>query len=354
MAIIDVVKFGGDASTDICWKFPTDQVVWGSQLIVNESMEAIFFKGGKALDVFTAGTHTLKTGNIPLLEKLVNLPFGGDTPFSAEVWFVNKIAFNDLKWGTKTPIQVTDPKYGIGAPVRAFGQFGVRVIDSQFFVTELVGTAGKRTTDEATGFLKNRISRKLTDAIATMLKKGDMDSILDMSNQLNELSEFGKEEVKEDFAKYGLEIIEFDVMSLNFPEDDPSIQQLKAALADKAQMNILGEQYQQKRMLDIGMAAASNEGGGAGTMMGAGMGMGMGMGMGNMMGGMMGGMNPQMQQQGMMGGQQMMGQGQPQQQAVAPAPDPMAKLTQLKGMLDGGLISQEEFDKKKADLLANM
>ena len=94
MALIDRIKTPPEWTPDVLvWKWPSDQLTLGAQLIVNESQEAIFFKGGKALDLFGPGTHTLSSGNIPLLQKLINLPFGGQTPFSAEVYFVNKCIF---------------------------------------------------------------------------------------------------------------------------------------------------------------------------------------------------------------------------------------------------------------------
>ena len=330
MAIIDVVKYEGGPN-ELVWKFPTDQIVSGSQLIVNESQEAVFFKGGKALDVFGPGTYTLKTGNIPLLEKLVNLPFGGNTPFAAEVWFVNKVTFNELRWGTKTPIQVQDPKYGLFVPLRAFGQYGIRVADSQAFIGEIVGTNQKTSTDDVEGFLKGVITSKISDSLAELLAKGEI-NIVTLATQIEEISDFNKSKIKKTFIKYGLDLIEFFAESINVPEDDPSVQKLKTALADKAEIDILGDKYQQKRMLDIGETAAGNEAGATGNMMGAGMGMGMGMNMANMMGGMMG-----------------------QQQMRQPtAADPTVKLSQLKTMLDQQLITQEEFDTKKKDILASM
>lgn len=351
MALIDRIKYDGGPD-ELVWKYPSDQIVWGGQLIVNESQEALFFKGGQALDLFTAGTHTLKSGNIPLLEKLINLPFGGDTPFSAEIWYVNKRAFNNLRWGTKTPIQVQDPKYGLFVPVRAFGQYGIRVVDSRHFITEVVGTQGKQSTADIEGFLKGVITSKLSDAIAEMLNDAKV-NIVTLGTQLDETSELGKEKLAPTFEKYGLEIIEFFVESINVPEDDPAVQKLKQALADKAEMDILGQQYQQKRMLDIGQTAAGNEGN-AGGMMGAGMGMGMGMNMGQMMGGMM---NPQMMQGGMQPGmQQQMPQGQQPQAAPAAATgdDPAAKLGKLKNLFEQGLISEEEFNTKKQEILSSL
>ena len=140
MAIIDRIKYDAPSDDAIVWKFPSESIRLGAQLIVNESQDAVFFKGGKALDTFGAGTHTLSSDNIPLLSKLINLPFGGKTPFTAEVWYVNKTVKRDLKWGTKGPVQVIDPMYNYPVSVRAFGRWGMRINDARSFVVQMVGT----------------------------------------------------------------------------------------------------------------------------------------------------------------------------------------------------------------------
>lgn len=128
MAIIDRIKYDGNSNGSqwLIHKCPSEQFVLGSQLIVNQGQEALFFKGGEALDLFGPGTHTLSTGNLPILDKLVNLPFGGKTPFSAEVYYINKTANLDMKWGTSTPIPLEDPKYGLILNVGARGQYGIQ------------------------------------------------------------------------------------------------------------------------------------------------------------------------------------------------------------------------------------
>ena len=125
MALLDVVQWDNQKG-DIIYKFPEGAVSLGAQLIVKEGQEAIFFREGKALDSFGPGRHTLKTGNIPILEKLINLPFGGKTPFPAEVYYINKSEVPNLKWGTKQPIQLLDPIYNIAVPLRAFGAYSIK------------------------------------------------------------------------------------------------------------------------------------------------------------------------------------------------------------------------------------
>ncbi|MDR0454944.1 MAG: SPFH domain-containing protein [Deferribacteraceae bacterium] len=139
MTIVEVVKYNGNPDI-LAWKYPSEELGTWTQLIVNESQEAVLFKGGQALDIFAAGRHTLSTANIPFLNKIINLPFGGRSAFTAEVWYINKLYTLDIKWGTPTPIQIQDPKYKVFIPIRSFGQFGIRVEESKKFLAKMVGT----------------------------------------------------------------------------------------------------------------------------------------------------------------------------------------------------------------------
>jgi membrane protease subunit (stomatin/prohibitin family) len=121
MAIIDRVKYDGPGDVFV-WRWPGDALVWGTQVIVNQAQEALFLKDGKVLDVLGPGVHTLKTANIPILKHLVNIPFGDETPFAAEIYYINKAVNMALKWGTREPIPVQEPQFQLFVPVRAFGQ----------------------------------------------------------------------------------------------------------------------------------------------------------------------------------------------------------------------------------------
>lgn len=334
MSLVDRIKFNGSAE-DIAWKYPDEGITWGAQLIVAESQEAVFFKGGQCHDLFGPGTYTLKSNNIPLLEKFVNLPFGGDTPFAAEVWFVSKQIKQGIGWGTKTPVQVEDPKFGIITNLRAFGVYGIRVADTRVFVKEVIGTQGRTTTESIQDLMLSTIVSDIEEMLSQVVHEQNID-IIRINTQRSKIEEAFKPLLAKKFERFGIAIEQFEIESLNIPQDDPGYKALQQAKADKAQMDILGDKYAQKRMLDIGEAGAKNEGAGGGMMQA-----GMGMGMGQMMAGMMGQMAP-----GMMGGQQ--------QQAAPAADDPMAKIQKLKGMLDQGLITQEEFNAKKAKILESM
>ncbi|MDL2310750.1 SPFH domain-containing protein [Peptostreptococcaceae bacterium OttesenSCG-928-C18] len=293
MAIIDVIKYNG--SPDVfTWKYPSEELGTWTQLIVNESQEAILFKGGKALDIFQSGTHTLETKNIPLLNKIINLPFGGRSPFSAEVWFINK-AFNlDIKWGTPSPIQIQDPKYGIFAPVRSHGAFGIKIEESKKFIVKLVGTVSVFDKSSITKYFKSLYITKVKDSISEYLVKNKV-SILEINAYIDELSSYMKTRIEPEMAEYGVSLVNFYVNDISVPEEDPAVKKLKDALARKAEMDIIGYNYQQERSFDTLEGAAKNTGSTAAPLMGAGLGLGMGMGMGKTVGDEFGGISGELQ-----------------------------------------------------------
>jgi len=284
MALLEVVRWDPTPG-EILAPYPEGAIALGAQLIVRENQEAILFKEGRALDSFRPGRHTLKTGNIPILEKIINLPFGGQTPFPAEVYFVVKTEIPNLKWGTKLPILLQDPIYNLAVPVRAFGSYSIRVKDARAFLLMAIGTWRASTTEEAGAALRDLvILPKLQDFISETLYKQKV-TVLKIMTLLEEIGIAGKGKIAEEFASFGLEAVRFVVESINVPEDDPSVQQLRKALADRAEIDILGQDtYRMKRTFDTMEKAASTEGS---NLMGAGIGLGAGAGMGVGMAGMM-------------------------------------------------------------------
>jgi membrane protease subunit (stomatin/prohibitin family) len=278
MALIDVVKW--DEPGDLLvWKFPNTELSTATQLIVNESQEALLFKDGQRCDTFGAGRYTLSTKNIPILNKLINLPFGGNSPFAAEVWFVNRTIALDIKWGTRVPIQLEDPQYGVVVPVRAFGQFGIQIDDAGKFVTKLVGATSTFTRDALDGHFQGLLMSRIKVAISQAMVKESI-GILEISSELITLGNKVQEALMPEFSEYGVSFKAFTIMSINVPEDDESFMMLKTAKSDAARRKIEGISYQQERSFDVMEAAAGNEGGMAGNLMGAGMGLGLGMGIG--------------------------------------------------------------------------
>jgi membrane protease subunit (stomatin/prohibitin family) len=285
MAVVEVVKYNG-APNVFAWKYPSEELGTWTQLIVNESQEAVLFKGGKALDVLPSGRHTLDTANIPILSKLINLPFGGRSPFTAEVWYVNKLFKLDIKWGTASPIQIQDPKYGVFVPVRSNGMFGIQIENSKEFLVKLVGTMPGFDEHSVIKYFRGLYITKVKDSISSyVIKKGI--SVLEINAYIDELSAFMKERIEPEMSDYGIKLAGFYVNEISIPEDDPAVKKLKDALARKAEMDIIGYSYQQERSFDTMESAVKNESMGAAPFMGAGMGIGMGVGVGGAMAGSM-------------------------------------------------------------------
>lgn len=278
MALIDVIM-NEINDQEFVYKFPSDDLRIGSQLVVHPGQTAFFVKGGQICDEFTSGTYTIKTSNIPLLNKLINLPFGKETPFVAEVWYINQITKLGMPWGTTAPLQVEDPKYGIIVPLRSYGQYGFSISQPRLFLETLVGNMSSFTADKIESYFKAKIVSLLNNLIAQKIVQ-DKISILDISTKLTEMSDFCDTELKKSFAKYGILLQDFTIMSINFPQDDPSIIKLKEAKDFAARLNITGrDAYQMQRSYDVLEKAAGNTGaGGQFAAMGAGMGMGVNLG----------------------------------------------------------------------------
>ena len=269
-------------------------------------------KEGAVYDVFGPGTTTLSTGNIPLLQKLINLPYGGNSPFTATVVYVNKNTRRNLKYGTPHPFDVQDPLYGMAIPVRSFGMFGVRITDSTLFLREMVGTQHLFSTEDVIEQFKGLIIRKLTSNVGKFIEQNKI-SVTRISAFLDELSNFVKKGIQEEFEAYGMQITNFDIESINFDKSNPNVQKIQDAESEAAKRRMEGYTYQQERQLDIMEGAANNEGS-AGQMMGAGMGLGMGFGVGGAFGAAMGNIAG-----AAMGAQPA---AQPPQSAVPPPPPP--------------------------------
>ncbi|RUS48990.1 SPFH domain-containing protein [Cohnella sp. AR92] len=292
MAIIEVVKFDGPEGV-YAWKYPNQELGTWTQLIVNESQEAILFKSGKALDLFGPGRHTLSTANIPLLQNIVNLPFGGRSPFTAEVWFVNKAYSLDVKWGTAVPIQLQDPKYQLFVNIRSFGQFGIVIEDTRQFLTRLVGTVAVFDKDAMVRYFRGLLMMNIKEMISSYLVLKKI-SLLEVSAYLSEISKHIEERVMPIFQEFGIRMTNFFIDSINIPDDDPATLKLKDALAKKAEMDIIGYTYQQQRTFDTLEGAAKNEGSASANVMGAGLGLGMGVGLGGSFGQQMSGLTNQL------------------------------------------------------------
>ena len=280
MKIFDVIKYEGPNNVFV-WKFQGEDFNTLSQLIVHESQEAIFFKDGQALDIFGPGRYTLHSQNIPLIRRLINLPFSGVSPFHCEVYFINKVVSMDVKWGTPSPMPIQDAVYKIIIPIRSYGQFAIRVSDSKKLLRTLVGTINQFDQDTLNRYFKGILITNIKDYIATQLIQKQI-SFLDIQSHLKSISGGIALQLQDEFDKYGLELVNFYVSNIVPVENDPSYMQLKNALAKKAEMSVMGYNYQQERTFDVLDKAAANEGSGSG-LMNAGIGLGMGAGVGGLM-----------------------------------------------------------------------
>ena len=283
MAIAEIIKYNG-GKEDFIWKFPNEEIGTWSQLIVNETQEAILLKDGKICDSFNPGRYTLDTLNIPILNKLINIPFGNKSPFKAEVFFVNKLHILDIKWGTVSPIQIQDPKYKIYVSLRSFGQFGVKIDNSTIFFKKLVGTNKNFSKDELIVFFRGIYLTKIKDTISSYLVNKNI-SILEINAYLEELSLYIQKKLEPFFKEYGIEMLNFYINDINFPDDDESIKKLKDALSKRAEMDIVGYSYVQERSFDTLEGAATNNSGNlSNDFINAGIGITLGNSFGNVIG----------------------------------------------------------------------
>ncbi len=267
----------------------------GSQLIVHEEQEALFFKNGQALDLFPPGRHTLTTSNMPLLTRIFGKIFGGKTPFPCEVYFINKGYSFDLLWGTDGPITLEDPKYSLIVDVRANGQSGIRITDSRRFVVNMVGQLQSFGMPEIRRAVKGMLTSSVKECISqAMIEEGI--SVLEITSHLSSLEAKIAAKLNARIAEIGIAVVGF---ALNGIIPDPAdIEKLRAVKARRLdsrsraedevyEMNIKGYTYQEERKFDVLEEAAKNKGAG-GTFLGMGMGLGIGTNVGREVGRMMG------------------------------------------------------------------
>jgi membrane protease subunit (stomatin/prohibitin family) len=275
--IIDVVEFLDNTGTEIVHREPEDgpgDFRIGSQVIVRESQTAVFFRDGKALDLFGPGRHTITTYNIPIIASIINLGTSGRTPFPAEVVFVNMRQFIDQKWGTPEPITFRDPDFGM-ARLRAIGTYAYQVKDPSLVVNQIVGTKGIFTTGQIMDYLRGIIVQRFIDTLGEQKR-----SLLDLAGQYSETAVSVKAQLADDFAALGLALTAFYVSAITPTEETQQAIDARAAMGAIGDMNA----YMKYKAAQALGDAANNQSGAAG----AGVGLGAGIGLGGVLGGMLG------------------------------------------------------------------
>jgi membrane protease subunit (stomatin/prohibitin family) len=296
MALMDLIEFVDEQGAEMAHRIPeqgSGEFKVGSQLIVRESQWAVFFRDGKAYDVFGPGRHTLATQNIPLLTAVITTPLFGDTPFRSEAYFVSQRTFTDLKWGTTEPILFRDSEFKM-IRLRSNGVYSFQITDPKLFVVKIVGTRGIFTNFQIEDFLRGVIIGRLADILGESL-----DSVLDLPRYFDELGAGLKARIKDDFAQYGVAIVDFLINAISPPDD------VQKRIDERSGMEAVGGmdryfQYKAAQAIgDLARGGGGGAGGGStdiGTAATAGLGLGAGAGLGMMIPGML--------QQAMAGGAQ--------------------------------------------------
>lgn len=340
MALIDVVKWDMDNDTTLVWKFPSEKIHTGAQIIVSEGQEAIFLKGGLVLDRFGPGTFTLTSKNLPLLDKVVNLPFGGNTPFSAEVWFINKLQKLDLRWGTKSPISLFDSIIGMPVNIRSYGRWGFQVENSDRLLKKIVGNQSLIYYERLTEFLTGKILQSLTETISDIFKNGHK-SIFQISEDLQAVSFEIQKRIESAVEELGLQVLTFEVMSINIPEEE--LRTIRAVYqktfeARELSKASLSSSYTQIKAFE---SATNQSGTDTSNLIGAVVGAGVGLSVAAPIVREFGGENQQSSQE-------------QESQNSADTADPVARLKLLKNLLDEGLISEDEYQTTKNKILGSI
>ena len=267
--IFDVVEHADEMRNEIVHRFPEEgsgDYRIGSQVIVRESQAAIFFRDGKALDVFGPGRHTITTANIPLLVDLIGKAFNDRSPFTAEVYFVSMREFANEKWGTPQPIIVRNPGMGLGvALLQGYGTYSMQIADPQQFVTQIVGAQATYKTSDIQARLRSMLLSKLSDLLG---ETTSATSVPELIGLIEELGAGVRAKAQDDFAAIGFTLKTFYIESLK--PSDKSAEELRAmGMLDMAT-------YTQLQAADAMRDAAQNPSGGAGLTAGIGAGMGIG------------------------------------------------------------------------------
>ena len=242
--LASIIKYEGNNET-LVWKHPIEDFNLGSQLIVHESQEAIFFRDGQALDLFGAGRYTLETQQLPILEKLYSLPTDTEGTFHSEVYFISLATQMGIKWGTDSKVRLFDPMTGMHVELGASGEFSIRVTNSRKLLLKLVGTTDGLTQDQilgsnGKGLFRSLVMTQVKSYLAAAIRESAI-SILEIDERLLDLSEALRQRINPKLSEYGLEMPEFYISRVVTPDDDPNFRRMKEQFAQQY-LNVRDEQ----------------------------------------------------------------------------------------------------------------
>lgn len=262
---------------EIIWKSPIEDFNNNTQVIVMESEEALFVKDGIVVETLEGGKHTLNTENYPFIRKLQRMVTDGVSPYSAQIYFVDKAHKLELLWGTDSPIQIQDAKYKFTVGVRARGSYSIQIKDSKKFFVKLVGNTPSFTKEEIQAYFRTAFQMKIKNTVAIMMKENNF-TILDMNEQLENLSNAVLDKLADILDEYGIRLVNFYIADISIPEDDPYYAKINETLADSYSKNIeaqvQGDNWGKFSAKELLKDIANNPNAGGAAAMGAGIGVG--------------------------------------------------------------------------------
>lgn len=262
-AIIDLVKWNAPPGEQLfAWKFPATNLSTYTQLIVAESQEAVLFSKGQVVGKFGPGKHTLNTENLPVLRSLFGIPFGGSNPFTAEVWFVNKLMPLNLDWSTDA-MMYHDPDYQTMVPLAAKGRYGIRVDDAERFLIKLVGTAPYYSAGDLTdNFLGATVAKTKSTLLQFIM--ANRIGIKSISAHLDALSENLRQSIQQYWADYGFSLLSFYITTIEVDSETEAGRAILKAMSQQSAQMIGGYTWQQSQVFGTAEKAIDSLGGGGG------------------------------------------------------------------------------------------
>lgn len=283
MSVLSVIKNEGSAHA-LVWRCPEEDFNINSTLIVSESEEALFVKNGMVVQIFSGGRYKLSTANYPFISNLRNkVLFGGNSPFNCKVYFVNKAHKLELFWGTDSPLQVRDAEFGFMVNIRARGSYSVQITDSKKFLVKLLGMGiAEYSQEDIENSFRSAFIMTLKGSLARMMRDLKV-TVLDIAAEYDNIAASVKPDLGKVLDEYGIGIVNFYIVDVSIPEDDPNYERINRAYAEKGTVRIQGADWDRITAKEILKDAANNEGAG-----GTGAGIGIGLGALGAMGGMAG------------------------------------------------------------------